>query len=1011
MNLHATQPHESQLDDGPTALASPPSPGGRFSYVTGARPLSGYTIKRGIGHGGFGEVYYATSDAGKEVALKLIRRNWDVELRGVTQCLNLKHPNLLSLYDVRQDTQGDNWVVMELMSGASLEDVIARHPNGLPEAEALAWMHGIAAGVAYLHDHGIVHRDLKPGNIFIDEGIIKIGDYGLSKFISCSRRSGQTGSVGTVHYMAPEIAKGRYGKEIDIYALGIILYEMLTGHVPFEGESVGEILMKHLTAEPDMNCLAEPYRTIVARCLAKDPARRFSSVGELIALLPLVQGAVPGGATRYVPNPAVPAHAGTGFADPTNFSLAPDVVAVPAANDRSGEGNSAQIRQSVTPPPLPASTPANARPNPTAPDADPIVSWIRDAWSDLSVWWVKRNFRPWQKLLILAIGLFLAFNLFRAAGGAPPVESVFHTGGRDFISFLIVVGVIYFFVRGAQRRRAVRSSAAYSAHAAPSGVQKPVAASYPAAVHDPAAAAPAMYPPIETPAVAAAYPPYYERRLNRPVSKIVSIWFAIGAAVAFVIAFFGDAGGSVDRYMRYNLWVPTVLVGIVVGAAALLVVQISRAARRRADTYARGEVPPSLVGHGGIGRALLCLFAAGAVGAVAAMTLDLNGDFGRAIHNDDIVATVPIGGLCAALGLVAILVLRLFRNLGIGPRGVHEFTVSASSVPLIAIGWIATAWYLVACSVGVSNMGNSHGHAPMVFAMMGLLGAIAVGGRAILRAAYGYSMLERPRAYPASPSPVAAPVAAEPVVANYVATPPPLPARESATRRRWKFSSAHLIYQPGPPRERLTQLVGSLLLSAGTCLIVALVIMFLRGETPEPNQYAWLAMSSIIGAWCVLIPAKVWEGSRGDPALRRFVMLAIGLGFGAIAFGLLDWLMISLPAFSASPMGGPARAFKTGFFDSAGTGAPKMIAFLAYFGFLFLIVRWWRLADPARSTRLSIWHTAVAVFCSWVLTIFWPFPQPWGVMVSATIAISVQLASPWLSATERAALARPTAGG
>src|SRR5262249_15788910 len=103
MNLHVTQPHESELNGG-TALASPPTPaGGRFTYATGARPLSGYTIKRGIGHGGFGEVYYATSDAGKEVALKLIRRNLDVELRGVMQCLNLKHPNLLSLYDVRQD--------------------------------------------------------------------------------------------------------------------------------------------------------------------------------------------------------------------------------------------------------------------------------------------------------------------------------------------------------------------------------------------------------------------------------------------------------------------------------------------------------------------------------------------------------------------------------------------------------------------------------------------------------------------------------------------------------------------------------------------------------------------------------------------------------------------------------------------------------------------------------------------------------------------------------------------
>ncbi len=279
-------PHATQTSDADPPAGSPAAATSRFAYASGARPLEGYTIKRGIGHGGFGEVYFATSDAGKEVALKLIRRNLDIELRGVTQCLNLKHPNLLSLYDVRQDNQGDTWVVMELMTGQSLEELLARNPNGLPVDEALAWMHGIAAGVAYLHDHGIVHRDLKPGNIFVDEGIVKIGDYGLSKFISCSRRSGQTGSVGTVHYMAPEIANGRYGKEIDIYALGIILYEMLTGHVPFEGESVGEILMKHLTAEPDVSRVAEPYRTIVARALAKDPAQRFASVNELIALLP-----------------------------------------------------------------------------------------------------------------------------------------------------------------------------------------------------------------------------------------------------------------------------------------------------------------------------------------------------------------------------------------------------------------------------------------------------------------------------------------------------------------------------------------------------------------------------------------------------------------------------------------------------------------------------------------------------------------------------------------------------
>src|SRR5262245_24262340 len=188
-----------------------------------------------------------------------------------------------------------------------------------------------------------------------------------------------------------------------------------------------------------------------------------------------------------------------------------------------------------------------------------------------------------------------------------------------------------------------------------------------------------------------------------------------------------------------------------------------------------------------------------------------------------------------------------------------------------------------------------------------------------------------------------------------------------------------------------------MLLAAVICFVVALVVMILRGETPEPNQYAWVALSSIIGSWAVLIPAKIWEGSRGDAALRRFVMLVIGLGLGTLSYGLMDWLMLPL-RFGSNP-GGPSRELVHSFF--AVDGSPRMIAFLAYFGFLFVVPRWWRLADPVRSTRLSIWHTAVTAFWSWLLILFWPFPQPWGLMVAVTTCVAVQLASPWLSVAER----------
>ncbi len=253
----------------------------RFTYSSGQRPLEGYTLKRGVGRGGFGEVYLAVSDGGKEVALKQVKGNREIELRGVVQCLNLKHPNLVHLYDLKTDSQGDQWVIMEYVAGETLSSVLARHPKGLPRELVREWFLALSRAVAYLHDQGIVHRDLKPGNIFLENGIVKVGDYGLSKSIGASQRTAQTMSVGTVHYMAPEISTGNYNKQIDVYAAGVILYEMLTGRVPFEGESTGEILMKHLTATPDLSRLPAEYAPIVARALAKNPAHRFGSLSEM----------------------------------------------------------------------------------------------------------------------------------------------------------------------------------------------------------------------------------------------------------------------------------------------------------------------------------------------------------------------------------------------------------------------------------------------------------------------------------------------------------------------------------------------------------------------------------------------------------------------------------------------------------------------------------------------------------------------------------------------------------
>jgi eukaryotic-like serine/threonine-protein kinase len=254
----------------------------KFTFQPESKPLPGYTIKRAIHRGGFGEVYYALTDAGKEVALKLLRQHFDVELRGVSQCLNLKHANLVTIFDIKNDPDGDYWIIMEYVAGKSLSQVLDGYPDGMPIDDVRKWLAGLVEGLSFLHDRGIVHRDLKPGNVFLENGVVKIGDVGLSKFISESHRSAQTQSVGTVYYMAPEVAHGRYGREVDVYSLGIVLYELISGRVPFIGESAGEILMKHLSEKPDLSPIPRRLRPVLASALEKDPLRRTPTVRQLL---------------------------------------------------------------------------------------------------------------------------------------------------------------------------------------------------------------------------------------------------------------------------------------------------------------------------------------------------------------------------------------------------------------------------------------------------------------------------------------------------------------------------------------------------------------------------------------------------------------------------------------------------------------------------------------------------------------------------------------------------------
>ena len=163
--------------------------------------------------------------------------------------------------------------------------------------------------------------------------------------------------------------------------------------------------------------------------------------------------------------------------------------------------------------------------------------------------------------------------------------------------------------------------------------------------------------------------------------------------------------------------------------------------------------------------------------------------------------------------------------------------------------------------------------------------------------------------------------------------------------------------------------------------------------------YAWLTVTGAVGSWLVLGLAKLWEGYDADDILRRFVMMVAGLILGVAAFAAAGGLMIRLTTsemFNVLEL--PREVIPASMYSSDGT--PGVTAFLAYFATMFLVLRWWRQADPLRKTRFSLWATIVCALVAMLI----PWQIPWGFLLAVTISVAVQLSAPWMPAAERARL-------
>jgi beta-lactam-binding protein with PASTA domain/predicted Ser/Thr protein kinase len=290
-----------------------------------------YRIQRKLGAGGMADVYLAEDqELGRRVAIKILNgrhANDDQFIerfrREAKNAAALNHPSIVSIYD-RGEAEDTYYIAMEFLDGRTLKELIVSR-GAAPINVAIEYARQILSALRFAHRHGIVHRDIKPHNVLVDaEGRVKVTDFGIAR--AGTSQMTETGSiVGTAQYLSPEQARGgEVDPRSDLYSLGVVLYELLTGKTPFDGDTPVEIAMKHLSTTPKPPSKLRPeippeLDKVVLRALAKNPDERYQSADEMEADLERVTRGAPVSAATAATQilPATPPMA----TDPTSATM------------------------------------------------------------------------------------------------------------------------------------------------------------------------------------------------------------------------------------------------------------------------------------------------------------------------------------------------------------------------------------------------------------------------------------------------------------------------------------------------------------------------------------------------------------------------------------------------------------------------------------------------------------------------------------------------------------------